>query len=207
MPIQHGLYYITDTTLTRKNIFSDTEEALKAGVKVVQYRDKSCSSLELFQRATRLKELCHSYNATFIINDRLDIAMAVKADGVHLGQDDLPLKEAQRITNGEMILGLSTHSPEQAMQAERDGADYIGFGPVFSTSTKIGAGDARGLNELQVVTSTVTIPVIAIGGVKSSNLPDVIQAGAKHAAVISEVVTADSVYEKVQSLTALFSSK
>lgn len=207
MPIQPGLYYITNTELTIKDIFSDTEEALKAGVKTVQYREKSGSSLDMFSKAKKLKELCNKYSALFIVNDRIDIALAVEADGVHLGQDDLPLAEAQRITKGKMILGLSTHSYQQAVDAEKAGADYIGFGPVYSTQTKQGAGVARGTAELEQVISTVKIPVVAIGGVKSTNLKEITATGAKHAAIISEIATADSVYQKSTQLNNLLTSR
>ncbi len=204
MPINPGLYFITDSNLTKKDIFTDTESALKAGVKTVQYREKNCSSLEMYTTALKLKELCNNYNAYFVVNDRLDIAMAVKADGIHIGQDDIPLHEAQRITKGEIIIGVSTHSYDQAIAAWKDGADYIGFGPVFGTNTKKGAGAARGLHELELVTRDVEIPVIAIGGIKTDNLKDVIKAGAKHAAIISEVVTATSVYDKAKEISNYF---
>lgn len=205
MTISPGLYFITDSNLTIKDIFSDTQKALKAGVKTVQYREKDVSTLTLYENAARLKELCHEYGAKFIMNDRIDVALAVKADGVHLGQDDMPLVEAQKICGDKMIIGISTHSFDQAVEAQKSGADYIGFGPVFGTQTKKNAGNARGVEEFAEVIANVEIPVIAIGGVKTTNLPQLIEAGAKHAAVISEVVTAESVSSKVKEINALFS--
>lgn len=205
MIIAPGLYFITDSNLTLKDIFSDTLKALKAGVKTVQYREKGVSTLTFYENAVKLKELCHEYGAKFIMNDRIDVALAVKADGVHLGQDDMPLVEAQKICGDKMIIGISTHSFDQAVEAQKSGADYIGFGPVFGTQTKKNAGNARGVEELAEVLENVEIPVIAIGGVKTTNLPQLIEAGAKHAAVISEVVTAESVSSKVKEINALFS--
>ena len=200
-----GLYYITDSTLTRKDIFSDTQAALKAGVKIVQYREKNASSGALFETAKKLKALCHQHDALFIMNDRLDIALAMDADGVHLGQDDLPYSAARKLAGDDFIIGISTHSPRQALEAETMGADYIGFGPVYSTSTKQGAGDARGLDELKTVISTVKIPVTAIGGIKTDRLVDITATGCKSAAIISEVVGAKDVATKVREINGYFS--
>lgn len=204
MVLNEGLYFITDSVLTRKTIFADTLSALKAGIKVVQYREKGRSTLELFENALKLRELCLEFGAKFIVNDRLDIALAVKADGVHLGQDDLPLVEAQKICGSKLIIGVSTHSVDQAIAAQKAGADYIGFGPVYETTTKVGAGCARGVTELKEVLDNVEMPVIAIGGIKSGNLDALTAVGVRHAAVISEVVDSESVSKKVKLINSFF---
>ncbi len=122
----------------------------------------------------------------FIMNDYIDIAMAVSADGVHLGQDDMPIEEARRVTGNKMIIGISTHNLNQAIKAQEHGADYIGFGPVFQTSTK-DAGKSKGLMSLKNICSKIRIPVVAIGGISSENINDVMNAGAEACAIISAI--------------------
>lgn len=168
---------------------SALKEALSAGIRFIQYRNKSCSRRFIFYTAFGLSRLIHESGGVFILNDHADIALAVGADGVHLGQDDLPIAHARRLLGHERIIGISTHSMEQAREAEALGADYIGFGPVFHTVTKE-AGPAHGLERLSAIAQSVDIPVIAIGGIGLHNVRDVIQAGADGAAVISAILSA-----------------
>lgn len=162
---------------------------LRAGIRVIQYRDKDRTRREIYYEALRLREITRSFDAFLIINDHADIALAVDADGLHLGQEDLPLKEARRIV-GRKIIGISTHSLEQAQEAEAGGADYIGFGPIFHTSTK-DAGLPQGLDNLRTIKQNVTIPVVAIGGINADNIISVIHSGADAAAVATAICRGD----------------
>jgi thiamine-phosphate pyrophosphorylase len=172
------------------------ERALEAGAGWIQYREKERTRREMYHEAVRLRELTSEFGATLLVNDYVDIALAVGADGVHLGQDDLPLEEARRLM-GDRIIGISTHSLSQAMDAAHSGADYIGFGPVFLTSTK-DAGEPRGLEMLREITGQVTIPVVAIGGISMTNLQSVLDAGADAVAASSALLKGD-VAENVKS--------
>ena len=162
---------------------------LKAGISFIQHRQKEGTRREIYEEALKLRKLTRYFNATLIINDHADIALSVDADGVHLGQDDLPLAEARRIM-GKKIIGVSTHNPEQARAAEAGGADYIGFGPVFETKTK-DAGAPKGVNNLRLIAQNARIPVVAIGGVNIDNIASVMQAGAGAVAVVSAICSGD----------------
>jgi len=145
---------------------------------------------ELYREAIAIRALTGRHKAVFIINDHIDIALAVNADGVHLGQEDLPVEDARRIMGRKKIIGISTHSLKQAVRAERAGADYIGFGPMFETSTK-DAGMPKGLRLLREVRRHITIPVVAIGGITTGKVSSVLEAGADAAAVMSAILRGD----------------
>ncbi len=181
------LYFITDSKLTKKTVLDDVRAAIKAGVKIIQYREKEKSTKEMTQEGEQIKELCKD-RAIFLINDRIDIALAVDADGVHLGNEDMPYNEARRLL-GNKIIGLTIHNVKEAIEAEKLGADYIGVSPIFETKTKLDAGPAAGLRLIEDVKNTVKIPFVAIGGVNLKNIDDVVKAGARVAAVISAIVT------------------
>lgn len=168
------------------SVYDAVREVLKAGVTFIQYREKDKARREIYEEALRLRELTRSFNAVLIINDHADIALAAAADGVHLGQDDLPLHEARKVM-GSGIIGISTHTFEQAREAEAEGADYIGFGPMFHTTTK-DAGRPVGTESLRSIRKSVGIPVVAIGGINVDNLEDVISAGADAVAVATAIV-------------------
>jgi len=182
-----GICFITDRKSCGMDWLVMTSEVLQAGVKWVQYRDKESDRCCLFETAVELRELTRKSGAFFIMNDHPDIAAAVDADGVHLGQDDMPVAEARKVLGSEKVIGISTHSIAEAVEAERGGADYIGFGPVFSTSTK-DAGKAIGTDMLARVRSEVNIPVVAIGGITAGELPRVVSAGAQAVAVASGIL-------------------
>ena len=167
-----------------------TQAVLRAGVGWVQYRDKNASRRKVYEEAIRLGDLAGKHNAVFIVNDYSDIALAVDADGVHLGQDDLPVKEARKILGKGKIIGVSTHCIEQALEAEQAGADYIGFGPVFHTSTK-DAGSPRGIDLLGEIKNKVSIPVVAIGGINLENIHSVLETGVDAVAVASAILKGD----------------
>jgi thiamine-phosphate pyrophosphorylase len=168
------------------------QQALAAGVRFFQYRNKNGLRKAVFETSLLLAKIARDAHALFIVNDHTDIAVAVDADGVHLGQDDLPIASARKLLGENKLIGISTHSLAQAQEAERSGADYIGFGPVFPTLTK-DAGSAKEIAGLRTVVSSVAIPVIAIGGVDHQNVRDVIEAGAQGAAVISAVLRAEDI--------------
>ena len=157
-----------------------------------QYRNKNGTRREIYETALRLARALRTSGALFILNDHADIAAAVGADGVHLGQDDLPIAAARRVLGPEALVGISTHSLEQARAAQEAGADYIGFGPVYQTSTK-DAGSVQGIEGLSAVAAAVSIPVIAIGGITRDTIGDVMRAGARGAAVIGAVCSAPDI--------------
>ncbi len=185
-----GLCFITDRKLSGLSIEDMTLKVLEAGARWVQYREKERSRREIHEEALRLRRLTKNYNAVFIINDYVDIAICVDADGVHLGQDDLPLKEARKIIGRNRIIGISTHNLQQAIDAGMDGADYIGFGPVFRTVTK-DAGEPRGTDMLREVKTKVKIPVVAIGGINLENIMPVLNTGIDAIAVASAILIGD----------------
>jgi thiamine-phosphate pyrophosphorylase len=182
---QHGICFITDQTFSSLPIFDMVNRVLDAGITFIQYREKRRSRREIYDEAVKLRDLTRLYNAVFIVNDHADIALAAEADGVHLGQDDLPLSEARKIM-GRKIVGISTHSLVQAQSAEAGGADYIGFGPIFHTSTK-DAGAPKGLDVLKTIKQNISIPVVAIGGIGIDSVADVMSAGADAAAVATAI--------------------
>lgn len=167
-------------------------EALEGGADFIQLRDKTSTKREILEKARMLRELTKRYNVPFIVNDHVDIALAVDADGVHLGQDDLPLKEARKMI-GDKIIGISTHSIEQARKAEEEGADYIGVGPIFPTQTKEDVVEPVTLSYLREVVKEISIPFVPIGGIKLHNVDEVLDAGARSVCVVSEVVGSSDV--------------
>jgi thiamine-phosphate pyrophosphorylase len=184
-----GICFITDRTYCDIPVYEMTAAVLEAGVTFIQYREKGETRRTIYQEALRLRELTRSFGAVLIINDHADIALAVDADGVHLGQEDLPLNEARRIMGGK-IIGISTHDLSQARHAEKGGADYIGFGPIFHTTTK-DAGAPKGTDSIRMIKGAVGIPLVAIGGISPDNAASVFEAGADAAAVATAICRGD----------------
>jgi thiamine-phosphate pyrophosphorylase len=185
-----GLCFITDNKASRLSYEAMVIEALKAGVRWIQYRDKEGSRGEIFRKAVELRSITRDYDAILIVNDHPDIALAADADGVHLGQDDLPLKEARKILGENRLIGISTHKLDHAINAGISGADYIGFGPIFQTATK-DAGMPKGISLLRKIKSEVRLPVVGIGGIKPENARSVFEAGADAVAVASAILSGD----------------
>lgn len=182
------LYAILDPEQTRSRPAQGVLAALlEAGVSILQLRVKSLPPVDFLELAKRARTVTRAHHCQLIINDRIDIALACDADGVHLGQDDLPLSAGRKLM-GQKIVGISTHDIDQARAAERHGADYIGFGPIFGTRTKATAYEARGPEMLKQIRSAVTLPIVAIGGVTEANVQAVWQAGADSVAIISDVL-------------------
>ncbi len=184
-----GICFITDKAACGLSVHEMTEAVLKSGIRWIQYRDKASTRRQIYEQAMVLRELTARYRATLIINDHADIALAVGADGVHLGQEDFPLKEARELMGGR-IVGISTHDLEQAAGAQKGGADYIGFGPVFPTTTK-DAGAPKGLALLREVCKSMVIPVVAIGGINMDNIEAAFDAGAGAAAIATAICRGD----------------
>ena len=176
-------------------------QLLLGGAKIIQLRAKSMSSQNFIQLAKKSRDLTLSFDCKLIVNDRIDVALGSAADGVHLGQEDLPLEIGRKLL-GEKIVGVSTHSLEQAKEAEANGADYIGFGPIFSTATKNTGYTARGLEMLARIRAAVALPIVAIGGITEANIQQVWRAGAESAAIISDILKADEVAAKVSAILA-----
>jgi thiamine-phosphate pyrophosphorylase len=188
------LYVITDRLLSRGRSHAEVvRKAIDGGATCIQLREKDASSRKLYLLACELRAITREKGAIFIINDRLDIALAVGADGVHLGQDDLPVDAVRGITPPEMILGVSVENARQAREAQAMGASYLGAGAVFATATKADAGEPIGLQAIADICREVDIPVVGIGGINVHNTGQVIKAGAAGVAVISAVVAADDI--------------
>ena len=189
------LYVITDRGLSGgKSHLQVAEEAVRGGADVIQLRDKTSSSRDLYNSADQIREITRKHGVPLIINDRLDIALAVGADGLHVGQEDLPARVARILLGPSRILGVSAGSLEEALQAEKDGADYLGVGPVFEArATKADAGEPKGLTLISKIHQHCQIPIFAIGGINLVNVPAVFQAGADGIAVISAVVAAPDI--------------
>ena len=197
------LYAIVDTAQTGgRPLVSVIDAMLAGGVSVLQLRMKDRPADEFLRLALTARERTTRAGCLFIVNDRVDIALAARADGVHLGQDDLPL-EAARPLVGEMLIGISTHSLEQAEAAERGGADYIGFGPMFPTRTKETGYGSRGLAMLESVRRRVGIPIVAIGGITAENVARTWNSGADAAAMISYLTQSDDVTARVKEILDL----
>lgn len=202
--IDYSLYLCTD-----RSIMSDTsieecvEKSLRGGVSVVQIREKDCSGKEFLQLAKSVKEITKRYNVPLIINDRVDVAIAVGADGVHVGQDDLPCADVRSMVGEDMIIGVSASSLTEALKAQQDGADYIGVGAMFATDTKTDAKVVT-MEELDRIRREVSIPIVVIGGINKTTLPDFIGKGIDGIAVVSAIVSQNDVEGAARELKSMF---
>lgn len=187
--MRYDLYVVTDSRLSKGMAHGEVAAmAVKGGADVIQLRDKTMSKRELYLTALELRQITKDGGVGFIVNDSLEVALAAKADGVHLGQDDLPLEAARRITPKDFIIGISVNSAALARKAEDGGADYVALSPVFDTTTKEDVGPGKGLEVLKEIRAAVSLPIIAIGGIDKANVRSVLAAGADGIAVISAVV-------------------
>ncbi len=184
----HPLYLITDRTISHLSLTEIARQAITAGVRIIQLREKNMSRRELYQEAVSLRAFTSRHRAVLIINDYADIALSVNADGLHLGQEDMPIKEARKILGINRIIGISTHSLKQAIDAQNAGADYIGFGPIFRTTTK-DAGKPKGIKSLIEIKKYITKPVVAVGGITIENAHQVLSSGADSIAVASGILS------------------
>ncbi|MDQ3467597.1 MAG: thiamine phosphate synthase, partial [Chloroflexota bacterium] len=186
-----ALYLVADPEATRRDLVADTIAALDGGVTAVQLRAKQLHDRELWELATRLRQDCQGRSVLFIVNDRLDLALAVGADGVHLGLHDLPLAAARRIAGPRVLIGASPQTIADAVEAREQGADYVGAGPVFVTGSKADAGEPIGLDGLHDRALAAAVPTVGIGGITAENAAAVIAAGAVGVSVISAILGAD----------------
>ena len=202
--VDFNLYLITDRNGTRgRGLIPIVEEALKGGVKAVQLREKDLSSRDLYATAYDLRKLTARYGARLVINDRVDIALAVDADGVHLGSASIPVHRARGIFGRKKFIGVSCHNTVSAISAQDQEADFITFGPVFPTPSKAAYGDPVGVEKLSTIAEMLTIPVFALGGVNRKNAARVMEAGAHGIALISAVMAADDPREETRSLLSI----
>ena len=197
------LYFITDPKLTKKDIFEDANSAIRAGVKIIQYREKEKDTKYMIEEAAKIKEICKENNTLFLINDRVDIALAVDADGVHLGKEDMPYNIARNLLGEQRIIGLTVHNLEEAIEAENIGADYLGVSPIFETKTKPDAGKPSGLQLLIDLKENIKIPYVAIGGINEYNIKSVLDTGTRAVAIISAIMTKDNVEEECKKFRKL----
>ncbi|NLJ26723.1 MAG: thiamine phosphate synthase [Deltaproteobacteria bacterium] len=197
---QVDVYPVTCERLSagRSNI-AVLEGVIAGGARIIQLREKEYSARDLYQLAVKFREMTLEAGLLLIINNHVDIALAVDADGVHLGQDDLPLPAARKIAP-ELIIGASTHSVQEAQRAEREGADYINIGPVFPTKTKEGVDYFLGPDAIAEISSKVEVPFTVMGGIKASNMEQVLQKGARRIAMVTEITLADDIAATVKSL-------
>ena len=201
---QGGLYGLTAEkfSLGRSNI-EVVEAMLDAGVRIVQYREKTKKMGVKYEECLRLRAMTRQAGAAFIVNDDIDLALLVDADGVHVGQEDLPVAAVRSLVGPDRAIGLSTHSPDQARGAVEAGADYIGVGPIFATQTKDDVCAPVGLSYLDFVTANIDLPFVAIGGIKEHNLAEVAARGGRCAALVTEIVGARDIRGKVAALTGI----
>ncbi|MBN2618512.1 MAG: thiamine phosphate synthase [Spirochaetales bacterium] len=194
------IYGITHSkaSLGRSNI-EIVNQMLIAGIKIIQYREKDLSMKEMLKECLEIRKLTTQHNATFIINDFSDLVLLTNADGIHIGQDDIPIESVRKIL-GNKIIGLSTHNPTQAIDAVNRGADYIGVGPIHKTNTKINVCEPVGYEYLEWVEKNIYIPYVAIGGIKESNLFEIVQRGAKSVSLVSEITESENIVNKVEKL-------
>ncbi len=196
-----SLYVITDRNIQKRDTLEVVEEAILGGASVIQLREKDLPTREFLDEALRVRKCTKRYGVLFIVNDRVDIALASEADGVHLGPEDMPLRYAHRIAP-HLLLGYSCDTVEEAKRAEQAGASYLGVGTVFPTKTKKDAGEPIGLERLRLVKEAVHIPVVAVGGINLDNLESVLATGVDGVAVVSAIVGAPSVRDATLSFRA-----
>ncbi|HJD91375.1 thiamine phosphate synthase [Bacteroides coprosuis] len=196
-----SLYLVTDPQVAEGNSFLEViENAVKGGVTLVQLREKDCSSREFYDKALAIKHLLSSYDVPLIINDRLDIALAVDADGLHIGQEDIPYDVARKILGPDKIIGLSVENKTDALRANKLDIDYIGISPVFSTPTKIDTAPALGLEGSRLINSISKHPSVGIGGIHLQNAASIIASGSDGISVVSAIMMAKDPFRAAQEL-------
>jgi len=200
-PSSWGLYVVTDRSLTKgRSLEVIVDAALAGGAKAIQLREKNLSTRDLYELVERLLPLVHGRGACLLINDRVDVTLALPIDGVHLSRTSLPPAETRALLGPARLIGVSCHSLEEAIEAEREGADFIVLGPLFPTPSKVAYGPPIGLARLKDVRRRVRLPILGIGGITSSNTASVMAAGADGAAVISAIMTADDPADAVAAM-------
>lgn len=201
MVVDCSLYLITDRSFLKgRSLASCVEEAIKGGVTLIQVREKEISSRDFFKVAKEVKEVTNKYNVPLIINDRIDIALAIDADGVHLGQSDMPIEIARKILGKDKIIGISAGSISEALEAEKNGADYLGIGTVFFTGTKKDIEEPIGIEGLKDIVNKIKIPTVAIGGINKDNCEEVMESGVNGISLISAILANDNIENSSREL-------
>ena len=199
LPSETDLYALTDSELSLGRSVEEVAEALLgAGIRILQYREKNLKDGAKLEECRILRRVTEKYHACFMVDDHVDLAMICHADGVHVGQEDIPLADVRALVGTSMCIGVSTHAPEEALAAEKGGADYIGVGPVFETHTKADVCAPVGLRYLEWVSSHISVPYVAIGGIKAHNVREVYTHGGKCCALVSEFVGARDIAGAVE---------
>jgi thiamine-phosphate pyrophosphorylase len=203
--IDFNLYLITDRKLFTdySSLFTALEEALRGGLKAVQLREKDLGARDLLVMAHKMRKLTKTYQARLFINDRVDIALAVEADGVHLGRESIPARAVQKTFKDRLMIGVSTHSLDEAVEAEKGGADFITLGPVYHTPSKMKYGEPIGIELLRSIKGKISVPVFAIGGIRIDKVGEVKDAGADGVALISAILTAKNIRETTENFLRL----
>tara|TARA_Y100000294_G_C8546809_1_gene333537 strand:+ start:1076 stop:1702 length:627 start_codon:yes stop_codon:yes gene_type:complete len=197
---ENRLYVITESSISKNRSNEEVvKEAIKGGVEIVQLREKNWSVVKIREEAKKLLKICRENNVLFILNDYVDVALEIGADGVHLGQADMPIEKAREICGDKLIIGLSTHSVEQAIDADQEDVDYITIGPIYKTRAK---DYTVGIEIIKPVLDNIDKPLVAIGGINKNNIDEVLQQGAKSIAVISAVVSADDIKKAASELVS-----
>jgi len=205
--VDFNLYLITDRNQTGGlRLIDVVEEALKGGVKGVQLREKDLSSRELYELAYEMRKLTARFGAKLLVNDRVDIALAVDADGVHLGLNSMPIHRVRRLLGNNRLIGISCHNQINAIMAQESGADFITFGPVYYTPSKANYGKPVGVEKLEIVTHLLEIPVFALGGIKRENVREVTAAGAAGIALVSAIIANENPTSEAAAMIALLPS-
>jgi thiamine-phosphate pyrophosphorylase len=201
------LYLITDRTQTkRRDLLWLIEQALDAGVKAIQLREKDLAGRDLFLLAERASRLCQDYHSSLFVNDRLDIALAVNAAGVQLGNASIPIRLARQLLGTQRMVGVSTHSLNEAFEAQQQGADFVLFGPVYFTPSKAAYGAPHGLNKLKEIVEKISLPVYAIGGINLENILDLRSLGVSRVALISAIMSSDAPKKATSDLLQILES-
>ena len=200
-----SLYLVTDKSDDVERFLKTIEESIQGGVSVVQIREKTADTLDFYNLALKVKEITTKYNVPLIINDRVDVALAIDADGVHVGQSDMPCDVTRKLVGDDKIVGVSAATIEEAQKAERDGADYIGTGAVFPTATK---DDAPSITkkELKEVVDSINLPVVAFGGINLDNASELTDTGIAGLSVVSAIMSSDNPKESSKKLLNIFNS-
>lgn len=195
--LDFNFYLVTYSSISRNGTLSDVKNAIDAGCKIVQYREKNKSTELMIDEARKLKQICKG-KALFLINDHIDVTLAVDADGVHLGQSDFSVENARCLLGDDRIIGLTVHNVMEALEAEKKGVDYIGLAPIYNTDTKEDSGAPCGPEMISEIKKNINLPIVAVGGINKYNVKDVISKGADGIVAVSAVLDTDNVYSEVK---------
>lgn len=202
-PEMMRLYAVTDRAWTGKeSLYAQVEKALRGGVTCLQLREKKLDQESFLEEARAIRDLCRHYQVPFIVNDNVEAAIACRADGIHVGQEDMPAKEVRRLVGEEMFVGVSAHTVEEAKKAVEDGADYLGVGAVFSTTTKTDA-NRMPMEVLQAICRAVDVPIVAIGGIHAENIMELAGSGVDGVALVSAIFSAQDIESSCRKLRSL----